>query len=88
MYSIAPISATTRRIKKVSYITILHDVSLYLCPNIVAYVSIGLYTMIAGVCVSIAFLAYFGVGVQDFHFLCNSHPLPTLKSITVASILS
>ena len=41
MYIIAPISATTRRIKEVSHITILHDVALYLCPNIVAYVSIG-----------------------------------------------
>ena len=41
MYIIAPISATTRRIKEVSHITILHDVTLYLCLNIVTYVSIG-----------------------------------------------
>ena len=42
MYIIAPIPATTRRItgKEISHITILHDVALYLCPNIVACVSI------------------------------------------------
>ena len=40
MYIIAPISATTRRIKEVSHMTILHNGALYLCPNIVTYVSI------------------------------------------------
>ena len=41
MYLIAPMSTTTRRIREVSHITILHDVALYVCPNIVAYVSIS-----------------------------------------------